>query len=284
MDGLLHTENSKIDDGSDESEWKQTDKEAEENSKVYFVFSAEWMAVVSEGQKIYLAAFASFYVFSLLVFCYCILQDSTMVHSLKLKAFLNTRPDDPILQKVNFEAKVIFRTGNWYTIQETIVNPTRGIGGYRKSYPLIRDKLHSARSMYKRCLTTNFRTSPILDMANLFLVVGSVIYVFAGPLVILSRGAFYQCSMLGSVFLGACFLLNKAASGFLFDCLLNTQSIQVDNHGGYKEKLYNMTLFEAESLMEKATTSGLGVLVALLGFLPLAIMGCLGIKLLGRPV
>lgn len=77
-------------------------------SKVYFLLSPEWKTASSEAQKVFLGVFLALYLVSLGLFCYILVEDSNMVHTLKLKAFMNHRPATPLLQKIQMEAKVNF--------------------------------------------------------------------------------------------------------------------------------------------------------------------------------
>ncbi|VDM16520.1 unnamed protein product [Hydatigera taeniaeformis] len=255
-----------------------------ESSTVYFVLSPEWKAAVTEKEKVYLIVCALFYFVSLLVFSYCLVLDKTMVHSLCLKVFLNTQSRVPILQKVNLGAKITFTTGIWYRSAETLVEPQRSPDTYVGAYPIIHERLNEAYSLYYSCLDAHFRTSPVLTASSLFLVVGSVTYAFAGPLVILSRSAFYHCIMIGSLLLASFVLLNLAACNFLYDCLRRSQSTQINDSGTYVESMYGTTLFDIMPHMEDATTAKVATYLTVLGFLPMAIMGGMAGKVLGRPV
>lgn len=153
--------------------------------------------------------------------------------------------------------------------------------GGRGTYPVVRETLANAGKLYSRCLT-NYRTSPIIDIANVCLIVGSVVFVFAGPLVLLSRRAFYNYSGIGAILLGAWFLLIRAASGFVHDCLVKSQTVRIDDQGTLKDKLYNGTLFESIKQSELALTEHLGQYLAFIGFLPIVVMGCIAGKVLGN--
>ncbi len=91
---------------SDDSDEQRKESQSNDGSKVYFLLSPEWKAATPEGQKLFLTVFAGFYMLSLLIFCYVLVHDAHMVHTLHLKAFVNTRPETPLLQKVHMETKV----------------------------------------------------------------------------------------------------------------------------------------------------------------------------------
>nr|CDS23550.1 phosphorylase b kinase regulatory [Echinococcus granulosus] len=190
----------------------------------------------------------------------------------------------PLLQKVNLEAKVTFTTGIWYKNAETLVKPEKSSGGYVGTYPLIYEEMYQAHTLYYSCLNNNFRTSPVLTASSLFLIVGSVVYAFAGPLVILSRSAFYHCAMVGSMLLAFFVLLNLAACNFLFDCLRRSQAMQIDDHGNYVENMQGNNIFDVRTRMEEATTAKVATYLTVLGFLPIVIMGSLAEKILGYRV
>lgn len=165
-----------------------------------------------------------------------------------------------------------------------VIDPQKSPDTYVGTYPLIYEKLKDAYNVYHTCLDGHFRIVPVLSTSILLLIVGSVVYTFAGPLVILSRSAFYHCSMLGAVLLAFFVLLNHAACSFLDDCLRRSQSTRFDNHGTYVENIYDSTLFDITAQMGNATTTNVTTYLTILGFLPIAIMGSLVEKILGRPV
>ncbi|KAL5972028.1 hypothetical protein TSMEX_000242 [Taenia solium] len=255
-----------------------------ERSAVYFVLSPEWKAAVTEKEKLYLIVFALLYFICFVVFAYALLSDRIMVHSLQLKVFLNTEAGTPILQKVNLTARVTFTTGIWCRDTEILVAPRKNPDTYVGTYPLIYERLSEAYTAYYTCLDSHFRTTPVLASSIFFLILGSVVYTFAGPLVILSRSAFYHCAMVGAVLLTFFLLLNRAACNFLDDCLQRSQSTLMGDTGAYVECVHETTLFDITSHMGEATTTKVITYLTMLGFLPIAIMGGLAERMLGRPV
>ena len=152
------------------------------------------------------------------------------------------------------------------------------------SYPVVAERLSEAYELHKTCLDLNFRTSPIKSASFIGILVGSIIYVFAGPLIILSRSAFYQCAMIGSVILAFSFLLVWAAGSLVTDCLRRTQSLKVDDEGHYAENLRKGALFEVLESEDSAYTSRIGLYLSALVLIPLTIMGISTGRILGRPV
>ncbi|KAL5111225.1 hypothetical protein TcWFU_000697 [Taenia crassiceps] len=255
-----------------------------ERSAVYFVLSPEWKAAVTEKEKVYLFVFALLYFTSLAVFTHSLMSDIIMVHSLQLKVFLNTETYTPILQKVNLKAEVTFTTGIWYKNAIISVKPQNNSRTYVGTYPLIYERLIEAYVVYYTCLEGHFRTSPALTTSILFLIAGSIVYTFAGPLVILSRSAFYRCATIGAILLAFFVMLNHAACNFLYDCLQRSQATQLSDSGTYAENIHGTTLFDIIPSMEEATTIKIATYLTILEFLPIAIMGSLAEKMLGRPV
>ncbi len=164
------------------------------------------------------------------------------------------------------------------------INPTKDDNGHQGKYPVLLDQLTNAVTLYDRCLNRNYHTSPILDVAHVFIVIGTVTYVSSGPLVILSRQAFYYYTTLGAILLVACLSLIRAGARFLHGCLTTTQSERIDNAGTLKEKLFNGTLFEAINQVSDAKSANVGWYLSFLGFIPLVVMGCIVGKVIGRPI
>ena len=152
------------------------------------------------------------------------------------------------------------------------------------SYPLVSRELLKAYNLHKNCLEINFRTAPVKTASCIFLLVGSMVYVFAGPLVILSRSAFYQWAMIGAIILTFSFFLIRATSNLVSDCLRRNQAIEVDSEGNYMEYLNDGVLFEVQEKSNSAYTSTIGLYLSMLALVPIVLMGSFAGKILGTPV
>ncbi|KAM7539758.1 hypothetical protein Aperf_G00000041979 [Anoplocephala perfoliata] len=256
-----------------------------ESSAVYFVLSPEWKAVVTEKEKIFLFIFSCLYFAALIAFSYALVLDVAMVHEMKIKAFKNNEVDTPIIQKVNFDAYNVFRTGIWFREAITILKPD----SVRKkkiarAYPLLQEKMINSLELYEKCMNKNFRTKPVLLISRVFLILGSVIYTLAGPLVIVSRSAFYTYATIGSALLTAFILNNLLSANLLTHCLIRVQAVWVDEYG-FTERLWKgKSLFEVKSAMDKAYTSTYGFHLIAFAFLPIIIMGFFSEMILGQPI
>lgn len=138
--------------------------------------------------------------------------------------------------------------------------------------------------LYEQCLSRNFRTKPVLIISRLFLILGSVIYSLAGPIVIVSRSAFYSHAAIGSALLAAFILSNLLTANLLAHCLIRVQAVWVDEYGFTEQLWKDKSLFEVKSAMDKAHTSTYGFYLIAFAFLPITIMGFFSEMILGRPI
>ena len=77
-----------------------------ESSVVYFILSPEWKTAVTEKEKAYLLVFGIIYVIGLILFSNCMVFDTIMVHTLRLRVYENKEAERPMLQQLQLQAKV----------------------------------------------------------------------------------------------------------------------------------------------------------------------------------